>query len=83
MRPRRSVYEIAWEILTYCRTPRRVSEIMLACNLNTRAAERYLELLTRRGLLARDGSAYVTTERGLEYIRLFNELYRRVFEART
>ena len=80
MKPRRSPYEIAWDILTYCRTPRRVSEILLACNLNTKTADKYLELLVRKGLLAKQGNTYVTTDKGREYIRLFNELYKRIFE---
>ena len=79
MKPRRSVYEVIWDILVYCRTPRRTSHILLVCNLNTRAAKKYLELLVEKGLLARQGEEYVTTEKGLEYIRLFGELYRRVF----
>lgn len=79
MRPRRSLYEILWEILVYCREPRRLTHIMLHCNLDTRGARRYLELLARRGLIERRGERYVTTDKGLEYIELFNELYRRVF----
>ena len=80
MRPRRSIYEIAWDILTYCRTPRRMSQILLACNLNTKAANKYIEMLIRKGLLAEWENMYVTTERGLEYIRLFDELYKKIFE---
>ncbi|WP_317894731.1 winged helix-turn-helix domain-containing protein [Pyrofollis japonicus] len=80
MRPRRNIYEIIWDILTYCRRPRRISQIMLACNLNTKTAEKYLELLTRKGFLAKQGDMYVTTDKGREYIRLFNELYKKIFE---
>ena len=80
MRQRRSIYEIVWDILTYCRTPRKVSEILLVCNLNTKAAEKYLELLVRKGLLVKQGNTYVTTNKGQDYIRLFNELYKRIFE---
>ena len=80
MRPRRSVYEIAWDILTYCGTPRRMSQILLACNLNTKIANKYIEMLIRKGLLAERDNMYVTTDRGHEYIRLFDELYKKIFE---
>ncbi len=63
----------------YCRTPRRITHILLACDLSTRTAKKYLELLVRKGLLAEQGEEYVTTDKGLEYIKLFNELYRKVF----
>lgn len=80
MKPRRSIYEIIWDILIYCRTPRRISHILLVCNLSTRSARKYLDLLMRKGLLVKQGDEYVTTDKGREYIRLFNELYKRVFE---
>ena len=80
MRPRRSIYEIIWDILTYCRTPRRISQILLVCNLNTKTAKKYLELLMRKGFLTKQGDEYVTTNKGLEYIELFNELYKKIFE---
>ena len=80
MKPRRSIYETIWDILVYCRTPRRISHILLVCNLNTKTAKKLLELLVRKGLLAKQGDEYVTTDKGQEYIRLFNELYKKVFE---
>jgi len=79
MRLRRSVYEIVWSILVYCREPRKATHIATACNLNTKSLRKYLEMLTSRGLLARDGDAYVTTERGLRYIELFERIYRLIF----
>ena len=41
--------EIIWDKLTYCRTPRRISHILLVCNLNTKTAKKLLELLVRKG----------------------------------
>lgn len=79
MKPRRSIYEIIWGILTYCRTPRRITHILLACNLSTRTAKKYLELLVTKGLLIKQGEEYITTSKGLGYIRLFNELYKKIF----
>ncbi|MEM0061846.1 MAG: winged helix-turn-helix domain-containing protein [Ignisphaera sp.] len=80
MKPRRSIYEIIWDILTYCRTPRKLSQILLACNLNTKTAKRYIEMLVRKGLLIKQGNEYMTTDKGQEYIKLFNELYKKIFE---
>ena len=80
MKPRRSIYEIIWDILTYCRTPRKMSQVLLVCNLNMKTANRYLEMLIREGLLAKQGNMYITTDKGQEYIRLFNELYKKIFE---
>ncbi len=77
---KRTLYEIAWEILTYCREPRRLTHIMLHCNLSTKAAKRYLDLLTSKGLLEKRSEYYLTTRKGLEYIMLFNRLYKALFE---
>ena len=79
MKPRRSIYEVVWEILTYCREPRRLTHIMTACNLNTESAKRYLNLLIEKRLLKKQGSEYVATEKGMRYVRLFRELYLELF----
>jgi len=79
MKPRRSPYEIIWEIVSYCRKSRKITHILLACSLNTDTARKYLNLLTEKGLLEKQSGNYVTTEKGMEYIKLFNELYRKVF----
>ncbi len=79
MKPRRSPYEIIWEILSYCRQPRRITHILLACNLSTDTAKKYLNLLIEKGLLKKQSENYITTRKGVEYIKLFNELYKKVF----
>ncbi len=79
MKPRRSIYEVVWEILTYCREPRRLTHIMMACNLNTESAKRYLSLLVEKGLLKKQDDEYVATEKGLRYVKLFRELYLELF----
>ncbi len=47
MRPRRSVYEIIWDIPRYCRTPRKLSRTLLTCNLSTRTVKKYIDLLSK------------------------------------
>jgi len=79
MKPRRSPYEIIWEILPYCTQPRKVTHVLLACNLSAKRGRKYLDMLTEKGLLEKRSESYVTTEKGMEYIKLFNELYRRLF----
>ena len=79
MKPRRSIYEVVWEILTYCREPRRLTHIMMTCNLNTESAKKYLYLLVEKGLLKKQGDEYIATEKGLKYAKLFRELYLELF----
>ena len=79
MKPRRSIYEVVWEILTYCREPRRLTHIMMTCNLNTESAKKYLYLLVEKGLLKKQGDEYIATEKGLRYVKLFRELYLELF----
>jgi predicted transcriptional regulator len=52
MRGRRTPYEIYWEILVYCRTPRLFTNIVNRCDLNSRLGQEYLEFLTGKGYLA-------------------------------
>ena len=79
MKPKRSSYEIMWDILTYCREPRKLTHIIQACNLNTKAAKKYVNLLMEKGLLARHGGEYVTTGKGYAYMELFTKLYMKIF----
>jgi len=76
LRLKRSHYEIVYDILRYCMRPRRISNIAQYCNLNTVNAKRYLGELLRRGFVREVAGGYVTSEKGLEYVRAFEELYR-------
>ena len=85
MNSRRSPYEIYWEILVYCRTPRSFTAIINRCDLNSKTGQEYLEFLLLRGYLSlvRDGekSTYVGTGLASEYIALFTELYQNLFDT--
>jgi predicted transcriptional regulator len=85
MKGRRSPYEIYWEILVYCRTPRSFTAVINRCDLNSRTGQEYIEFLVSRGYLAleKDGgrTAYLATERAGEYIALFTEMYRKLFDT--
>lgn len=85
MTSRRSPYEIYWEILVYCKTPRSFTAIINRCDLNSKTGQEYLEFLHSRGYLVhtKDGekSSYVATGRASEYIALFTEMYQKLFDT--
>jgi len=83
MSGRRTAYEIYWEILNYCRSPRPFTAIIGRCDLNSKTGQEYLDFLIMRGLLAVENNGtrprYRSTERAGEYIRLFTKLYQDLF----
>ena len=85
MNIRRSQYEIYWEILVYCKSPRSFTAIINRCDLNSKTGQDYLEFLLSRGYLSRtrDGekSTWVATGRAAEYISLFTEIYQNLFDT--
>jgi predicted transcriptional regulator len=81
---KRTHYEIFWEILTFCRTPRSFTSIINRCNLNSKIGQTHLEFLKKRGLLVeqeKDGAKLLkATEKASQYIALFNKTYRELFD---
>jgi predicted transcriptional regulator len=81
---KRTHYEIFWEILTFCRTPRSFTSIINRCNLNSKIGQTHLEFLKKRELLVevdKDGSTLLkATEKAAQYIALFNKTYRELFD---
>ena len=65
MKGRRTQYEIYWEILTFCRSPRTFTNIISRCDLNSKIGQEYIEFLSSKGYLSKineDGRAlFVTT----------------------
>jgi len=84
MSGRRTVYEIYWEILVYCKTPRSFTAIINRCDLNSKTGQEYLEFLTAKAYLSvvLDGekNRYVSTTAAGEYISLFSSLYQKLFD---
>ena len=82
---RRTQYEIYWEILVFCKTPRSFTGIIGRCDLNSKTGQEYLGFLESRGYLSRvqdDGKTlYVATEQAKEYILLFSRLYQQLFDT--
>jgi len=85
MAGRRTQYEIYWEILVYCRSPRLFTAIINRCDLNSKTGQEYLEFLVSRGYLAlgKDGekTSYRSTPQAAEYIALFSSLYQKLFDS--
>lgn len=85
MSGRRTVYEIYWEILVYCRTPRSFTAVINRCDLNSKTGQEYLEFLHKKGYLSAiaegDKTRYVSTSSASEYIALFSLLYQKLFDV--
>jgi len=79
LKPKRTPYEMIWEILEYCIKPKKFTHILQGCNLNTNSARKYVNLLERKGLLEKQGEHYKTTKAGIKYLRLIEEIYKAIF----
>ncbi len=85
MAERRTPYEIYWEILVYCKTPRAFTAIINRCDLNSKTGQDYISFLCARGYLSRtaegEKSWYTTKGKAGEYLSLFTELYQKLFDT--
>jgi predicted transcriptional regulator len=85
MAERRTPYEIYWEILVFCRTPRSITSIINRCDLNSKTGQEYLEFLVGKGYLSRaqegEKISYVSTGKAAEYIETFTRLYQSLFDT--
>jgi predicted transcriptional regulator len=84
MSGRRTVYEIYWEILVYCRSPRSFTAIINRCDLNSKTGQEYLEFLAAKGFLriVTEGEKvrYMSTPEAADYVSLFRSLYQKLFD---
>jgi predicted transcriptional regulator len=85
MPARRTSYEIYWEILVFCRTPRSFTSIINRCDLNSKTGQEYLDFLCTRGYLSAiqvgERTTYMSTSRASEFIDLFTRLYQSLFDS--
>jgi predicted transcriptional regulator len=81
---KRTHYEIFWEILTFCKTPRSFTSIINRCNLNSKIGQTHIDFLKqRRFLIGVENGGMVllkSTEQAKEYVALFNKTYRQLFD---
>jgi predicted transcriptional regulator len=84
MSGRRTIYEIYWEILVYCRSPRSFTGIINRCDLNSKNGQEYLDFLVGKGYLTKvvegEKNRYLSTPAAAEYISLFSSLYQKLFD---
>ena len=85
MAERRTQYEIYWEILVFCRTPRQFTAIINRCNLNSKIGQEYLEFLSGKGYLSvlQEGekTSYLSTAKAADYTETFSRLYQSLFDT--
>jgi predicted transcriptional regulator len=85
MSGRRTIFEIYWEILVYCKTPRSFTGIINRCDLNSKTGLEYIEFLTTKGYLLTtmegEKTSYVSTPAAGEYIALFSSMYQNLFDG--
>jgi len=83
MTGKRTLYEIYWEILTYCRSPRTFTSIVHRCSLNSDIAQEHMEFLLKRGFLRRyeedGGNLHKTTEKAGVFLDSFKEMYLEIY----
>lgn len=76
---KRSRLHVYYEVLkALSKEPMRITHIMRACNLDTRLCKHVVDLLAERGLIVfrynNGAKLYYITERGLEFIKLFEHI---------
>jgi predicted transcriptional regulator len=85
MAGRRTSYEIYWEILVFCKTPRSFTSIINRCDLNSKTGQEYLDFLCRKGYLSKltegERTRYQASGQATEYIALFTRLYQSLFDT--
>jgi len=83
MKGKRTLYEIYWEILTYCRNPRSFTSIIHRCSLNSDIGQEHIEFLVGRGFLNRyeeeGGKLHKTAEKAGAFLDSFRNMYMEVY----
>ena len=83
MTGKRTLYEIYWEILTYCRSPRTFTSIVHRCSLNSDIAQEHMDFLLKRGFLRKfeegGSNLYKTTDKAGVFLDSFKEMYLEIY----
>ena len=83
MKGKRTLYEIYWEILTYCRNPETFTSVIHRCSLNSKIGQEHIGFLEEKGYLRRfeeDGQNLLkTTEEAMPFLNAFKEMYLELF----
>lgn len=83
MKGKRTLYEIYWEVLTFCRNPRTFTSIIQRCSLNSKIGNEHIGFLLDKGYLERfeeEGQNYLRTTGGAgPFLSAFKEMYLELF----
>ncbi|UCD46118.1 MAG: hypothetical protein JSV27_02315 [Candidatus Bathyarchaeota archaeon] len=83
MKGKRTLYEIYWEILTFCRSPRTFTSIVNRCSLNSKIGQEHIGFLLSKEYLRRyeeEGRGlHVTTDEADVFLEAFKEMYLELF----
>ena len=83
MRGKRTLYEIYWEVLTYCRNPKTFTNIIQRCSLNSKIGQTHIEFLLDKEYLHRfeeEGKNLLrTTEKAKPFLDVFKSMYIELF----
>ena len=71
---RRCDFEICADLLRVARGGARKTQLVYRANLNFKVVKKYLSVLLRNGLLEVDPPFYSSTEKGEEFLRLFEKV---------
>jgi predicted transcriptional regulator len=84
VKQKRTHYEIFWEVLTFCKTPKSFTSIINRCNLNSKIGQTHIEFLKKRNFLEEvenEGmTLFKSTKQATEYTALFIKTYRELFD---
>ncbi len=79
MKGKRTLYEIYWEILTFCRTPRTFTSIIHRCSLNSDIGQEHIGFLLGKGFLRRyedeGANLHRTTDKARSFLDAFKDMY--------
>jgi len=73
-RRRRGKFEIFYEILQKCQNPARFTEIMRSVSESYTLMKTFLKELKEKGFLVKRGVHWLTTQKGKEYIKRFEQI---------
>lgn len=85
MNARRTSYEIYWEILTFCRSPKSFTQIIGRCDLNSKIGQEHVSFLISKEYLVRmnegDRQLLKTTTAAKTYLETFAKLYQSLYQG--
>lgn len=74
MRERRCMHAIIYDVLNKSINGAKQTHIMYGGNLSFTQTKEYLSKLSDAGLISQNGDTWITTKKGLEYVKTFAEI---------